>query len=142
MVQKRKKKKEEGFTLIEVLVTMAILSGVLTALLSCFIYGLNIISRMKQTAVATQIIQEQLEDIRDMTYDDVVNLGTSTFDNARLDQLGTWSGCEEASGGIVVESSEGDDIKKVTVTVQWTYRGREQREDLVTFKTKEGIKKK
>ncbi|MCK4647018.1 MAG: type II secretion system protein [Candidatus Aminicenantes bacterium] len=141
MMRKREKKKEEGFTLIEVLVTMVILSGVLTALLSCFIYGLSIISRMKQTAIATQIIQEQLEDIRDKTYDEIVSLGTS-FENTRLDQLSTQSGCEEASGGVVVESSEGDDIKKITVTVQWTYRGRAQREDLVTFITREGINKK
>lgn len=141
MMRKREKKKEEGFTLIEVLVTMMILSGVLTALLSCFIYGLNIISRMKQTAIATQIIQEQLEDIRDKTYDEIVSLGTS-FENDSLEQLSTQSGCEEASGGIAVESSEGDDIKKVTVTVQWTYRGRAQREDLVTFITREGINKK
>jgi prepilin-type N-terminal cleavage/methylation domain-containing protein len=141
MMRKRKKKKEEGFTLIEVLVTMMILSGVLTALLSCFIYGLSIISRMKQTAIATQVIQEQLEDIRDKTYDEIVNLGTS-FENARLDQLSNQSGCEEASGGVAVESSEGDDIKKITVTVQWTYRGRAQREDLVTFITREGINKK
>jgi len=141
MMRKREKKKEEGFTLIEVLVTMMILSGVLTALLSCFIYGLNIISRMKQTAIATQIIQEQLEDIRDKTYDEIVSLGTS-FENDSLEKLSTQSGCEEASGGIAVESSEGDDIKKVTVTVQWTYRGRAQREDLVTFITREGINKK
>lgn len=140
-MRKREKKKEEGFTLIEVLVTMVILSGVLTALLSCFIYGLSIISRMKQTAIATQIIQEQLEDIRDKTYDEIVSLGTS-FENTRLDQLSTQSGGEEASGGVVVESSEGDDIKKITVTVQWTYRGRAQREDLVTFITREGINKK
>ncbi len=140
-MRKREKKKEEGFTLIEVLITMMILSGVMTALLSCFIYGLNIISRMKQTAVATQIIQEQLEDIRDMTYDEIVSLGTS-FDNAGFEQLSTWSGCEEASGAIAVESSLGDDIKKITVTVQWTYRGRAQREDLVTFITREGINKK
>jgi prepilin-type N-terminal cleavage/methylation domain-containing protein len=141
MMRKREKRKEEGFTLIEVLITMMILSGVMTALLSCFIYGLNIISRMKQTAVATQIIQEQLEDIRDMTYDDIVSLGSS-FDNAGFEQLSTWSGCEGASGGIAVESSLGDDIKKITVTVQWTYRGRAQREDLVTFITREGINKK
>ncbi len=141
MMLKRKKNKEEGFTLIEVLVTMVILSGVLTALLSCFIYGLNIISRMKQTAIATQIIQEQLEDIRDKTYDEIVSLETS-FSNDRIDQLSTSSGCEDASGGVAVESSEGDDIKKITVTVQWTYRGRAQSEDLVTFITREGINKK
>ncbi len=140
-MRKREKKKEEGFTLIEVLITMMILSGVMTALLSCFIYGLNIISRMKQTAVATQIIQEQLEDIRDKTYDEVVSLGTS-FSNSRIDQLSSWSGCEDATGGVAVESSQGDDIKKITVTVQWTYRGRAQREDLVTFITREGINKK
>ena len=140
-MRKREKKKEEGFTLIEVLITMMILSGVMTALLSCFIYGLNIISRMKQTALATQIIQEQLEDIRDMTYDDILSLGSS-FDNAGFEQLSTWGGCEGASGGVAVESSLGDDIKKITVTVQWTYRGRAQREDLVTFITREGINKK
>ena len=129
------KRKKDGFTFIEVLVTMLILGVVLIALLSCFIYGFNIIFRMRQMSIATQSIQEELELIRNMPFDDILSLDSS-FTNESLSLL------ENSSGIISVEDSTGDDIKKLTVSVLWSFRGRQMRKDIVTYVTRKGINKK
>lgn len=131
----KRKKREEGLTLIEVLITIVIITGILISFLGCFIYGLNSISRMKQTVIATQCVQEQLELIRNMSFDDILSLGSS-FTNESLTPL------QISSGIITVEDSFGSDIKKLTVSVLWVYRGKQMRKDIVTYLTREGINKK
>lgn len=131
----KRKKREEGLTYIEVLVTMVILSVVLIALLSCFLHGFNVISRMRQTTIATQSIQEELEIIRNMSFNDILTLDSS-FTNDSLSFL------EGSSGAVNIEDSLGDDIKKLTVSVFWSYRGRQLRKDVVTYITRKGINRK
>ena len=82
----KRKKREEGLTYIEVLVTMVILGVVLIALLTCFLHGFNVISRMRQTAVATHSVQKELELIRDMSFNDILILD-SAFTNESLSLL-------------------------------------------------------
>jgi type II secretory pathway pseudopilin PulG len=127
----KRKKREQGLTYIEVLVTMVILAVVLIALLSCFLHGFNVLSRMKQVAIATQAIQEELELIRNTSFNDILALDSS-FTNESLSLL------EGSSGVINLEDSLGDDIKKLTVSVLWSYRDRQMRKDVVTFITKKG----
>ena len=131
----KRNKREDGLTLIEVLITIVIITGILISLLGCFIYGLNSISRMKQTAVATQCVQEQLELIRNMPFDDILSLGSS-FTNENLSSL------QNSSGTITIEDSFGNDIKKLTVSVFWIYRGKQMRKDIATYLTRDGINKK
>ncbi len=94
-VNKRKrmsiKRKKDGFTFIEVLITMLILGVVLIALLSCFIYGFSILSRMRQMTIATQSIQEELELIRNMPFNNILGLDNS-FTNESLSLLENSSG--------------------------------------------------
>jgi len=132
---KGKNNKEKGFTLVEILVTIVVVAVALMALLSVFIYGFNLLSRMKQTAIATQCAQEELENIRNLTYDEILALGPS-FTNDNLTLL------QNSSGVRTVEDSVGPDIKKLTLSVFWTYRGQNMRKDIVTYITREGINKK
>jgi len=131
----KRKKTEEGLTYIEVLVTMVILAVVLIALLSCFLHGFNVLSRMKQMAIATQAIQEELELIRNMSFNDILTLDSS-FTNESLSFL------EDSTGAVNVEDSIGDEIKKLTVSVFWSYRDMQMRKDVVTYITKKGINRK
>lgn len=131
----RRKNKEEGFTLIEVLVTIMFLAVALIALLSSFTFGFKTISKMKQVSMATQCIQEELEEIRNMAFDDILNLGKS-FTNTTLSKL------KNNNGILNIEDSVGEDIKKLTVSVIWTYKGRSVRKDMVTYITRKGINKK
>jgi len=114
---------------------MVILGVVLIALLSCFLHGFNVISRMRQTAIATQSIQEELELIRNMSFNDILTLDSS-FTNESLSFL------EDSSGAVNIEDSLGDDIKKLTVSVLWSYNGKQMRKDVVTFITRKGINRK
>ncbi|TET77527.1 MAG: prepilin-type N-terminal cleavage/methylation domain-containing protein [Candidatus Cloacimonadota bacterium] len=131
----KRKKREDGFTLIEVLVTIMVLAVVLIALFSCFLYGFTVISRMRQTAIVTQCIQEELELIRNMPFNNILSLDSS-FENESLSLL------EDSSGILSLEDSGGDDIKKLTVSVIWSYNGRQMRRDIVTFVTRKGINKR
>jgi type II secretory pathway pseudopilin PulG len=131
----KRKKREQGLTYIEVLVTMVILAVVLIALLSCFLNGFNVLSRMKQMTIATQAIQEELELIRNMPFNDILTLGSS-FTNESFSFL------EGSNGAVNVEDSLGDSIKKLTVSVFWSYRNRPMRKDVVTYITKKGINRK
>lgn len=130
-----RKSQEGGFTLIEVLITIMMLAVVLTAVLSCFIQGFDILMRMKQQTIATQCIQKELELIRTMRYSDILTLD-NTFTNDNLAYL------ENSSGIIDLEDSIGAEIKKLTVSVTWTYRGRQMQKEIVTYVTKKGINKK
>ena len=129
------RKKEAGFTLVEVLITILLFTVVLTALLSCFIQGFDILMRMKQMTIATQSIQKELELIRNMHYNDILTMDSS-FTNDNFSYL------ENSSGVISLEDSVGAEIKKLTVSVAWTYRGRQMRKEVVTYVTKKGINRK
>ncbi len=131
----KRKNREDGFTLIEVLVTIMVLAVVLIALFSCFLYGFTVISRMRQTAIVTQCLQEELELIRNMPFNNILSLDSS-FENESLSLL------EDSSGILSLEDSGGDDIKKLTVSVIWSYKGRQIRRDMVTFVTRKGINKR
>jgi type II secretory pathway pseudopilin PulG len=131
----KRKKREEGLTYIEVLVTMVIFGVVLITLLSCFLHGFNVLSRMRRTAIATQSIQKELELIRNLSFTDILTLDSS-FTNESLSLL------ESSSGAVNIEDSLGDDIKKLTVSVFWSYQGKQMRKDVVTYITRKGINRK
>ncbi|HDZ26026.1 hypothetical protein LCGC14_0518580 [marine sediment metagenome] len=131
----KRKKREEGLTYIEVLVTMVIFGVALIALLSCFLHGFNVLSRMRRTVIATQSIQKELELIRNMPFNDILTLDSS-FTNESLSLL------ESSSGAVNIEDSLGDDIKKLTVSVLWSYRGKQMRKEVVTYITRKGINRK
>lgn len=131
----KKSPENAGFTLVEVLITIALFAVVLTALLGCFIQGFDILMRMKQMTIATQSIQSELESIRNMHYSDILALD-DTFTNDSLSYL------DNSSGIITLDDSVGAEIKKLTVSVVWTYRGRQMQKEVVTYVTKKGINKK
>lgn len=133
----QKKNREDGFTLLEVMITMAVVAMVLLAVSSSFIYGFNLLSRMKQTAIASQCIQEELELIRDMSFDEILNLGTS-FTNPS----GSLSLLNNSQGILNLQDTFGDDIKKLTISILWIYRGNAMRKDIAVYITREGINKK
>jgi len=130
-----KRKRGRGFTLIEVLMAIIILATVLMTLITVFLYGFDVLSRTKQVALATQIAQEEIEAIRNMPFSDILTLGT-TFTNEELTRL------HHGQGSLALEDSEGENIKKLTVSITWDHHGKQMRKDIVTLITKQGINKK
>ena len=126
---------KKGFSLIEVLIAVFILGIVSLTLISVFIYGFNVVYKTKQIALATQIAQEEVEVIRNMNFDDILSLDSS-FSHDSLSEL------VNGVGTLSLQDGPGIDIKKLTVSVTWNYRGTTQKKDVVTFITREGVNKK
>jgi prepilin-type N-terminal cleavage/methylation domain-containing protein len=135
MTTKRKRgKSAAGFSLIEVLIAVSVLGVILMSTISVFVYGFNAVARTRQVALATQICREQIEIVRNMPFNSAVAVG-STFTHPRLSAFG-------GAGAQAVEAGPGADIKKLTVSVTWTYRGQARRKDVATYITRSGIDKK
>lgn len=141
LVNKRKRiaikreKKEDGLTLTDFVITTVILAVVLISTLRCSLYGFNVLSRMRQMSIATQSIQDKLENIRNMSFDDILSLDSS-FTNENLALL------KNSNGNLSLEDHAGNDIKKLKVSILWSYRERKMQKDMFTYVTRKGINKK
>lgn len=151
-LMRRRTKKEGGFSLIEVLITIFILGVVCITLVSVFIYGFNLLAKTKQTAVVTQVAQFEVEKYRNMDFATIgvppisAPLGTTTntfqtlFDNDNNNETSPYYFMFKKDGSeyipflrngqetIVIEDGTtinmDENIKKMTVTVVWDYRNR------------------
>ncbi len=130
------RKHQRGMSLIEVLVTIFILAIILITLISVFVYGFNLLSRTKQVTFATQIAQEAVELIRNKSFDDMQAITSFPSEITIPDYL------DNAQGSLSIEAGPGDDIKKLTVTITWDYRGKQLKKSVVTYITREGINRK
>lgn len=114
---------------------MTILAIMVVTLFGVFIYGFNSMSRTRQITLATQILQEQMDAIRNLPFDTVAALGT-TYANDKLSRL------QSSVASQAIQAGPGNDIKKVTVSVSWVYRGQTLVKDIVTYVTRMGVDKK
>jgi prepilin-type N-terminal cleavage/methylation domain-containing protein len=165
----RRTKKEGGFSLIEVLITIFILGAVCITLVSVFIYGFNLLAKTKQTAVVTQVAQFEVESYRNMNFV-AITPGTTTstfqklFSDDSYDETSPYYFMFKKDGSeyipflrngqetIVIEDGStinmDKNIKKMTVTVVWDYRNRTiaggdpMRKDVVTYFSKDGINRR
>jgi type II secretory pathway pseudopilin PulG len=162
--ERRKQEKKKGISLIEVLITIFILAAVCITLVSVFIYGFNLLARTKQTAVATQVAQFEVERYRNMEFDliPIQAATTATFtdlygEDAESPYRFLFNSTNEGylrNGQETITIEDGAainmdaDIKKMTITIVWDYRtrtiagGDPMRKDVVTYFTREGINRR
>jgi prepilin-type N-terminal cleavage/methylation domain-containing protein len=149
-LMRRRTKKEGGFSLIEVLVTIFILGAVCITLISVFIYGFNLLQRTKDVAVATQFAQEEVEKYREKKFDSVTNVDTTVFlaslPIASYPYLfredGTTPFLRNGQAQTVIQDGTDINIKKLTVRVFWDYRGQQQNRYVVTYISREGVNRR
>jgi type II secretory pathway pseudopilin PulG len=128
----RKGRLRPGFSAVEALVAMTVLAVMLLTLISVLLYGYGAVAQARQTALATQIVQRQVETVRTLPFDSIAALGSAFSDSSLAGLMG-------GTGFMAVESGPGVDIKKVTVGVRWTYRGAVRDKKIVTYMTRKGI---
>jgi prepilin-type N-terminal cleavage/methylation domain-containing protein len=142
-LMRKRTKKESGFSLIEVLVTIFILGAVCITLISVFIYGFNLLQKTKKVAVATEVAQEEVERYRNMQYSAIFDLGTGTQPLSAEGQaiLGNPVNFINGQGSATLDTVVGGDenIRKLTVTITWMYRGQQQEKNVVTYIASSGI---
>lgn len=110
-------RKERAFTLLEVLISLVILSVGLLATLSLTISTVQGNAFGRQMTGAITLAQHKLEELKKFSYSSI-NPGTTTESNV---------GANGGSGSyqrvtVVTDNSPVTDMKKITVTVTWTGR--------------------
>jgi Tfp pilus assembly protein PilV len=154
----------QGFSLVEVLITVFILAVVVITLIGIFIYGFNLVAKTKQTALATQVAQFEVERYRNMAFLDIpIQAATShtfvdlynndpqspykfLFNSDNVPYLVNGRETITIQNGTAINMDES--IKKLTVTVEWDYRtrrianGNPMRKEVVTYFAAGGINRR
>jgi len=147
-LMRKRTKKESGFSLIEVLVTIFILGAVCITLISVFIYGFNLLQKTKKVAVATEVAQEEVERYRNMPYSGINGIKTlatgtplalSAESQAILGNPVNFINGQGSATLDTVVGADDDNIRKLTVQITWMYRGQQQEKNVVTYIAAFGI---
>jgi prepilin-type N-terminal cleavage/methylation domain-containing protein len=137
-------KKRGGFSLIEVLITIFILGVVCITLISVFIYGFNLLQKTKKVAMATEIAQAEVEFYRNTPYATIRAISLGSPQNLLPESQTLLAQPEyfaSGTGSATFEAIPGadDNIRKLTVHLEWMYRGRLQEKNVVTYIASSGI---
>ncbi|OGZ69007.1 MAG: hypothetical protein A3D35_02620 [Candidatus Staskawiczbacteria bacterium RIFCSPHIGHO2_02_FULL_34_9] len=129
MNKKNNIKNQKGFTLLEVVVSIAVIAG-LFMLYTAVISNVSLSRTIKQKDIALKIASHEIEGLRAGGYDLLPVSGSFSDDNLSL--LPSGEGALRVSDYI-------DDVKEVVVTVSWVnFLGKSQSLSLSTLILEEG----
>ncbi|MFH0795546.1 MAG: hypothetical protein V2A65_00620 [Candidatus Omnitrophota bacterium] len=127
----------KGLTLIEITLTICIIALMSIGIFSIFSGGITTSTETREVSIVIQALQEEMELIRNMSFDSIAVLGTSSFTTPGFDYL------TDTAGTVTVDQYGDSNILRVTVTVSWLSAGnRNLSKNLVTLITREGLDKK
>jgi prepilin-type N-terminal cleavage/methylation domain-containing protein len=104
-----KRKKESGFTIIELLIALFILSFALLAISSMVYSVMNSTSLSKETAAATTLMQDKLESLKNTVVSSLTS-GNDAIQLGSVNYLRQWTIAPSAN------------TRTITVSVNWTSR--------------------
>ena len=115
---------KDGFTLVEILVTLAILAAVLPALLQAFASAARNQGLSDNSTTALYLLKFRMAEIEMNGYPDVGEENGEFGENTRY----RWRSVVED-----IESEDVENIRRVQVTVLWIHRNRERSMSMSTY---------
>jgi type II secretion system protein I len=115
---------KNGFTLVEILVTLTILGAVLPALLHAFATAARNQGLSDNTTTALYLLKFRMAEIEMSGYPDVGDESGEFGENTRY----RWNSVVQD-----IESEEVENIRQVQVTVTWQHRNSERSMSMNTF---------
>ena len=115
---------KNGFTLVEVLVTLAILAAVLPALLQAFSSAARNQGLADNSTTALYLLKYRMAEIEMNGYPDVGEENGEFGENTRYH----WRSIVED-----IDSEDVENIRRVQVTVTWLHRNRERSMSMSTY---------
>ncbi len=116
--------KKDGFTLVEILVTLAIMTAVLPALLQAFASASRNQGLSDNSTTALYLLKFRMAEIEMGGYPDVGENSDEFGENTRY----RWNSVVED-----VDSEEVENVRRVLVTVTWVHRGAERTLSMSTY---------
>lgn len=129
-------KKKVGFTIVEAFTAITVLGLCAVALFTSLQFGFNIVNDIRESIIASTILQEEMEELRRSSFANLPPYGTSPFYNGSLFLL------HNSSGTIRVGQYIDTNIVRVTITVSWYSRLKTNKQNVkrvVTLITRNGI---
>ena len=117
-------KEKDGFTLIEILITLTILAVALPALLQAFTSATRNQGLSDNSTTALYLLKFRMAEIEMNGYPDIGQETGEFGENTRYQ----WRSIVED-----IESEEVENIRRVTVTVTWQHRNRARAMSMSTF---------
>lgn len=111
---------DRGFSLIELMLAVAILSVVITSLLFAYIQCMLLNESSSNLATAVTDAQYTLEQIKALAYNEIANYTAPTFNNLQNET-------------IILNRSISPSISTITINVAWQERQRTRAFSLSTF---------
>lgn len=130
-------KSQVGVSLIESLMVIAMV-GIIVILLANLPNAFNLVNKSKHISLAREIAAKQVEDKRATSFVNLAN-GNSQIIDSRMSLL------PNSSGTVLVEDcniqicTNGENIKQITVTINWQDNAKTQTISLKTFIGEGGI---
>ena len=115
-----------GFSLVELVISMAILSVGLVGALRVFPVGLRASHRSEMNSRATMVAQRTIESMKLKTWGELADGDTTTQDD-------TFEVTTRISPSSIEPLADPDRIKKIEVAVQWSQDGRPRSLIFVTY---------
>ncbi len=127
---------EGGFTLVEALLSMAIASTVLMAVLTMFNTAFMTFGKSKGLTMATNLAYSKAADFKTMTLPEIVAQapGSQNYTVGGTQYLCTWTVTDVDVDGDGVDDMVGD-VVKIALRVDWTYAGRSHGVSMATLST-------
>jgi type II secretory pathway pseudopilin PulG len=141
-------KSEQGLTLVDVIMAIALLGVMGSGVFGSFRYGFYTLQSLRENQRATQILLEKVETLRLYSWDQVntpgfipSNLPLEVYDpQAPVGQQGvTYHGTVTAPAAVPFNTSYSANMRQLTVTLTWTTRNIPRTRSLTTYIAKDGI---
>lgn len=138
---------QRGQTLAEVLVAVGVLGSVLISLFVGFTSGYAVLKVARENLRATQILEEKMEVIRLIKWDDVhpgfiPTSFTDTFDptGSTNGTVGiTYSGTVTVTNAPITDSSYASHLKMVQINLTWTSGNVQRQRQMTTYVSEYGM---
>ncbi|OGP81487.1 MAG: type IV pilus modification protein PilV [Deltaproteobacteria bacterium RBG_16_54_11] len=127
-------KKSEGFTLLEVMIALVILSVGLLGLGALQLVAIKTNAFSSEMTYATMIAQQQAEILKSLPFTDA-NLTAATEANPHTG-VGSGKGVQYAISWTVTDNSPATDMKIINISVQWQSLRQGQASENVTAQLK------
>jgi type II secretory pathway pseudopilin PulG len=135
-------------TLVDVIMSIAVLGVMAGGILGSFRYGFFTLQLLRENQRATQILLEKVETLRLYSWDQVntpgfipSNLPTEYYDpQAPVGSQGAvYQGTITAPSSVPFTTSYSANLRQLTLTLTWTTRNIQHNRSLITYIAKDGI---